>query len=182
MSFSQKAPTTWLTHIIRIIWYHSYEIWKHRCNVNIGITPQDKRQRELLRLTPKINSLYNKINLIEPSDIEAIFNYKFEEIILLPSSTIEKWIYKAEIRIAASIKRQQHQDRTTNHPFKKFFHRIIPTTIPKKSNRPNHDISQTQTNTSLKTFISNTITTYFPNRYPYKDPHIPIPKSDYRPP
>jgi hypothetical protein len=104
-SFSQKAPTTWLPYMIHTIWYHSYKIWKHRCNVNIGITPQDKWQRELLRLTPKIRSLYNKISQIAQSDVETIFNYKYEEIILLPTSTIEKWIYKADIRIAASIKR-----------------------------------------------------------------------------
>jgi hypothetical protein len=180
-SFSQKAPTTWLTYMIRTIWYHSYEIWKHRCNVNIGITPQDKRQRELLRLTPKIRSLYNKINQIAQSDVETIFNYKYEEIILLPTSTIEKWIYKADIRIAASIKRQKQQDKTTNHPIKKFFHRLIPTTIPTKS-EPNHETSPPKAKKTIKKFISNTITTFFPIRYQYNDPHIPIPTSDYRPP
>jgi hypothetical protein len=183
-SFSTKVPINWLTYIIRTIWHNMYEIWKHRCNVNIGITPNDKRQREILRLTPKIQSLYNKINLVSPEDIDVIFNHTYDEMLLLPPHTIDKWIYQAESRIAASIKRQKQQTITTTHPIKKFFQRIIPPTNyqrPPQRQPPAPNVQQTYTQT-IKTFITNTINTFFPIRQQYHDPYIPIPKSDYRPP
>jgi hypothetical protein len=182
LSISTKVPLTWLTYIIRTIWHHSYEIWKHRCTTNTGSTPQDKRQRELLRLTPKIKHLYNQINTISPSDIDVIYNHTYEELLLLPTSTIEKWIYKAEMRIKASIRRQIQHDKLTNHTIKKFFHRVITTTIPTRY-IPIHTSPPPPTETTpIINQISQTALTFLSTCFTYQDPHIPIPKSDYRPP
>jgi hypothetical protein len=64
-----KVPKTWNSYTIQTIWYYVYNVvWKFRCNVNHGTNPQDKRQRALPRLTPKLASLYNKINEIDPAD------------------------------------------------------------------------------------------------------------------
>jgi hypothetical protein len=56
---------------------------------------------------------------------DTIFNYTFDDLLLLPTPTIEKWIYKAELRITASIKQQQHQTNTSNHPIRRFFQRLV---------------------------------------------------------
>jgi hypothetical protein len=104
-----KVPKTWICYTIRTIWYYVYDVWKFRCNVNHGTNPQDKRQRALLRLTPKLASAYNKINEIDPAD-NNIFEKKQDERLLLPTHIIEKWIYKAHIRITDSIKRQKQKN------------------------------------------------------------------------
>jgi hypothetical protein len=181
-ALSQKVPTTWISYVIRTIWHHSYEIWKHRCDINIGTTPLDKQQREMLRLTPKIQTLYNNINQIEPSDKNTIFNHTIKELILLPTPAIENWIYKAEIRIKASIKRRQHQTKNSNHPIQKFFQRVIPMTIPQRRpiNTPHNAINPTAG--GLRQLISQNITTFFPVQFQDPDPDIPIPKNDLRPP
>jgi hypothetical protein len=46
-------------------------------------------------------------------------------MLLLPTHIIEKWIYKAHIRITDSIKRQKRKTRQTNHPIRNFFYREI---------------------------------------------------------
>jgi hypothetical protein len=120
-----KVPKTWISYTIRTIWYYVYDIWKLRCNTNQGTTPQDKRQRALLRLTPKLITLYSKKNEIDPVD-HHIFEKTQEEMLLLPTHIIEKWIYKAHIRISDSIKRQKQKTRQTIQPIQNFFYRVIP--------------------------------------------------------
>jgi hypothetical protein len=179
-SLSTKVPTTWLTYIIRNIWHHTFDIWRHRCNTNVGTTPQDKRHRALIRIFPKIRSLYDKSNQIDPSDTDTIYNYTYKELILLPISTIEKWIHKADIQINESTKRYKKHTKMNNHPIKKFFQRLIPTTI---FQHPRHT---TTTNTILRNpvrqFISHNISQFFPPKTKYHDPLIHIPKDDFRPP
>jgi hypothetical protein len=87
---------TWVCYCIRTIWHLTYESWKQKCDKNHGTTLDDKRQRALLRLSPKVTSLYDKQNIIDPSD-QHIFETPLNELLELPTHTIENWLYKAEI-------------------------------------------------------------------------------------
>jgi hypothetical protein len=118
---NNKVPTTWTRYTIKTIWQHIHQIWKHRCSTNHGTTPDDKRQRALMRLKPKINTLYNKQTKIDPSD-NHIFEKTQEEILLLPIHVIERWLYKAHIKVSDSIKRQQQKTSKTNQPIRNFFY------------------------------------------------------------
>jgi hypothetical protein len=86
------------------------------------------------------------------------------------------------MRIKTSIRRQKQHDKLTNHPIKKFFHRVITTTIPTR-HIPIHTSPPppTETTPNIKQ-ISQTALTFLSTCFTYQDPHIPIPKSDYRPP
>jgi hypothetical protein len=88
---NNKVPTTWTRYIIKTIWHHIHQIWKHRCSTNHGITLDDKRQQALMRLKPKINALYNKQTKIDTND-NHIFEKTQEEILLLPINVIERWL------------------------------------------------------------------------------------------
>jgi hypothetical protein len=180
-SISNKVPATWLTYIIRNIYHHKYEIWKNRCDINIGTTPQDRRRRELLRITPRLHQLYSKKSKIAPTDIDTIYNYTFDEILLLPTPTIEKWIYQANTQINASINRQTKQTKSSNKSIRQFFQRIVTTASNNKQPtiQPQHNTSITK---NMTNFIFHPITTFFPPKSQYPDPQIPIKKSDYRPP
>jgi hypothetical protein len=63
-----KTPSTWLSYTIRLIWKNFYCVWKHRCSTNHGSSTEDKRKRSLLRITPKVQQLYDKQQAIDPSD------------------------------------------------------------------------------------------------------------------
>jgi hypothetical protein len=165
LSLSTKVPATWISYISRTIWYHIYEIWKYRCTTNVGNTPQDKRQREVIQLTPKLRSLYKQIEKVSPSDIEVIFNYTLDELLLLPTHTIEQWIYKAEIRIKSSTRRHQQQQKSTNQPIKKFFQQVITATIPTRSTQHRHISLHPHESTPANNSISHTISTFISTNF-----------------
>jgi hypothetical protein len=179
-----KIPVTWISFTIRTIWYYVYDIWKFRCNTNHGSTPQNRRQRALLRLTPKLITLYNHQNDIDPID-KNIFEKTQEEMLQLPTHILEKWIYKAHIRITDSIKRQKQKTRQNHHPILTYFYRIVTPVeqrpIPNiQIHEPHNPLIPLNRQPNL---ITRTINNFFQRRPPpAPHPYIPIPHNDDRPP
>jgi hypothetical protein len=180
---NNKVPTNWLSYTIKIIWQHFHQIWKHRCSVNHGITQDDKRTRALLRLTPKITSLYNKIPQIDPSDCN-IFEKSQEELLALPTHAIERLLHKAQILTAESIKRQQQKTKGTHQPIRNYFYRIVP--VQQQQVRPIpivQPINNPHPRIIRREFITTSLGKFFRRLvHANDDPHIPIPPDDYRPP
>jgi hypothetical protein len=108
---------------------HTHDNWITRCDTNHGTSKDDKRRRALLLLIPKIQQLYNKQSQIAPSD-KYLFETPIEEILQLPSHTLECWLHTAKHRITASIKRQRILTRQNIQPIQTFFQRIVPSNIP----------------------------------------------------
>ena len=181
-----KTPSTWVCYFIRTLWQLIYNNWKLRCDKNHGVTTQDKRQRALLKLTPKVQSLYNKQNLIEPSD-HHIFSVPINELLELPTHTIENWLFKAEIRVKDSIKRQQIMTQQNIQPIHNFFQRVIIPIVRQRRNIPDAPPATPPRNIILPrrrgNIIATTIRHFFQRLIPPEiDPHIPIPRNDDRPP
>jgi hypothetical protein len=162
-------------------WQHIHHIWKHRCSVNHGTTIDEKRTRALLQLTPKIQALYSKISQIDPND-NNIFEKSQDELLALPIHTIERWLHKAQFKIADSIKRQQQKTSRSHQPIKNFFYHVIPINqrqarripIPQPINHPPP---------RRRNFITTTLGNFFRKIvHANNDPHIPIPHNDDRPP
>jgi hypothetical protein len=169
----------WLSYTIKTIWQHIHQIWKHRCNVNHGTTPNDKRQRALLRLTPKIASLYEKQSKIDPID-NNIFEKTQEELLQLPIHIIERWLHKAQIKTTDSIKRQQLKTQRTHQPIRNFSYRVIPA----HQQLPQPPINNQPPNPAIRrNFITTTLGNFFRVLNPRNnDPYIPLPRNDDRPP
>jgi hypothetical protein len=192
-----KTPTTWISFAKRQLLLHTHDNWITRCDTNHGTSKEDKRRRALLLLTPKIQQLYNKQSQIAPSD-KYIFKTPIEEILQLPSHTLERWLHTAKHRITASIKRQRIMTRLNIQPIQKFFQRIVPSNIPRikphlnrkpvQNRRPiNPSELQTQDNQTSQASLrykTKSITNYFCTtaQHSNNDPFIPIPHNDYRPP
>jgi hypothetical protein len=181
-NINPKFPKAWISYTIQTIWYYVYNVWKFRCNVNHGTNSQDKRQRAILRLTPKLTPFYNKINEIDPAD-NNIFEKTQNEMLLLPTYIIENWIYKAPIRITDSIKRQKQKTRQTNPPIRNFLYRVI---------HHQHQIQQMPIPPQVppqrpiipqRNLVATTLGNFFQLRPPpAPDPHLHIPHNDDRPP
>ena len=175
LQHKETTPKTWLTYTIRLI----FLVWKERCNTNHGNTNQDKRQRALIRLTPRINSIYKKQNLIEQSE-QHIFERSIEETLQLPTYTIEKWLYITEPQVQASIKRKINQERQTIRPIHNYFQRIIqPIRIHPQRNPQEAAIAPRINN---PTIIARITQFFQPNPTPYTAPQIDIPHTNFRPP
>jgi hypothetical protein len=181
------TPSTWVCYCIRTMWHLIYETWKQRCDEHHGITIQERRHRALLQITPKVHSLYAKQQLIDPSD-SHIFATPINELLELPTYTIENWLFKAEIRVKESIKRQQLLTQQNIRPIHNFFQRLIP---PVKVRQPNNHNPprQAQPHQNIlvppirRPIIATTIQDFFQRIFPPNlDPHIPIPPNDDRPP
>jgi hypothetical protein len=121
-------PPTWTCYFIRTLWQLIYDNWKLRCDKNHGTTSHERQRRALLKLTPKIQSLYDKQHLIDPSD-QYLFATPIRDLLELPTHTIENWLYKAEIRVKDSIKRQKNLTQQNMQPIRNFFQRLIPPVI-----------------------------------------------------
>jgi hypothetical protein len=118
---------------------------------------------------------------------QHIFEKTQEEMLLLPTHIIEKWIYKAHIRIADSIKQQKQQTRHNHHPNINYFYRIVPPL--QRRQQPNLNIQAPQNpripipNNRQRNLISTTLGNFFQKRpHPAPNPYIPIPQNDDRPP
>jgi hypothetical protein len=136
-----------------------------------------------LRLTPKVEALYNKRQDIDPSDLNIFDNTK-EEMLSLPINIIDKWIHKANIRINDSIKRQKQKTHQTNYQIPNFFYRVIP---PPQQPLPQHQQQNIAPNPRIvprqRNLIATTLGLFFQiRRPPEQDPHIVIPHNDDRPP
>jgi hypothetical protein len=94
-------------------------------DTNHGNSKEDKRCRALLYITPKIQQLYSQQDQISPNDSQ-IFDTPISELLLLPTHTIERWLFTASLRVKASIKRQQIYTRNHLQPIRNFFQRVIP--------------------------------------------------------
>jgi hypothetical protein len=138
-----KIQPLWLSHTIRTIWHLVSKLWKHQCDINNGTTPDDKRQRALQRLTSKIHSIFEKQDQIDPSD-KHIFDKSCDQILQMPTNRIERWIFKAEIRIKESIEQNKQNTQRTTYAIQHFFQRIIPAHIPniQPHPRPKHQHHQ----------------------------------------
>jgi hypothetical protein len=92
---------------------------------------------------------------------------KIDEILQMPTHSIERWIFKANIKVKESIEQN-----------------IIPAHQPNvQPNRPRLDIPDNHV-VVLRNFLSRTITSFFQqnHRPPDPDPYIPEPPNDNRPP
>jgi hypothetical protein len=116
---NKEITPQWLAYTVRVIFQQIYKVWKCRCEVNHGNTERDKRKRDLLRLAPQVAKLYHLQEQIEQTDSQ-IFAKSEAETLELPSSSIEHWIFKAKLRIQASIKRRKQREKGLTqsiHPF-----------------------------------------------------------------
>jgi hypothetical protein len=148
-------------------------------------TSHERRRRALLKLTPKIQSLYDKQHLIDPSD-QNLFATPIRDLLDLPTHTIENWLYKAEIRVKDSLKRQKNFTQQNMQPIRNFFQRLIPLVIIRQQPnhpRPIHQPHDIAILPAPRQLIATTIRNFFQRiTLPNLDPDIPIPRNDDRPP
>jgi hypothetical protein len=198
-----STTPTWISYAIRQIWSQFHVIWKYGCDTNHGINKEDKRRRALLHITPKIQHLYSQQDQISPNDSQ-IFDTPISELILLPTQTLERWIFTASRRIKESIKRQQIYTKQHLQPIRNFFQRVIPHIPVNPRHRvincsrtitnptTNHNTQepteeQHQQNNQIQRiaprYTTRSILNYFQTtQHESPDPVIPVPQSDYRPP
>jgi hypothetical protein len=203
-AYYPQTPTTWMSFIIRQIWTNFYDTWKYRCDTNHGTSKEDRRRRALLHLTPKIHQLYD----LQPQTAHAdqhIFETPIQELLTLPTHTLERWLFTTNIRIKASIKCQKVYNQQQLQPIRNFFQRVISPTILRSRQTTQHRqpidtpiqlpnqcdiitnmspvIPPPQQVTTKPRFNTRSIITFFQKlTHPNTPPIIPIPKSDYRPP
>jgi hypothetical protein len=162
----------------------------HSTHTNHGRSTEDRRKQALLHLTPKIQQLYTQQPQTSHMD-SHLFETHIDDLLTLPTHTLEKWIFPTTIRIKASIKRQQTYNRQQLQPIRNLFQRVIPATMNVK--HPTHQLNpQYQNNNVVITqnspqqivnptrYITQMISTFFQRLTPSDPPPlIPIPKSDY---
>jgi hypothetical protein len=167
-----------------------HDSWINRCDTNHGTSKEDKRRRALLILTPKIQQLYAKQDQTAPSD-GYLFETPIDDLLQLPSHTLERWLHTAKQRITASIKRQRNFTRQHSQPIQSFFQLVIPSTIPQRqvheNNHINHPAQHIRENQLIRVplrYSTRSISEYFwpTTQHPNHDPFIHIPHNDYRPP
>jgi hypothetical protein len=84
------------------MWQQLYILWKSRCDYHHGTDQQTKREQALLRLQPQVEQLYEAIPQLELQD-RRIFSKSSDDLLLLPISNIENWIFKAKPLVKAGI-------------------------------------------------------------------------------
>jgi hypothetical protein len=100
----------------------------------------------------------------------------------MPTNRIERWIFKAKIKIKESIEQNKQNTQRNTYAIQHFFQRIIPAHIP---NIQPHPRPQAPEPPILRhNFISQAITSFFQRnqRPPELDPYIPEHPNDYLPP
>jgi hypothetical protein len=102
------------------IWNTWYDMWKHRCDVSQGETPESKTARLKQKLYPQVQKLYDEIENIDPTD-HYIFNHTQEELLTQSTYDIEKWIRVARFRIKDSIHRVKLKTKQTQTSMHQFF-------------------------------------------------------------
>jgi hypothetical protein len=119
----------WATYVITTIWLEVYNIWKHRCATNHGLTTEEERRRALLRLTPKVTAMYNEKTHIEFSD-QYIFQEDLSVMLSKPTATIKQWLHKATLRVKIGKERlrqkmkiMKNQPSPKIHPFFQQIHK-----------------------------------------------------------
>ena len=188
---NNKTNKLWLIHTIRTIWHYIAKIWKHRCDTNHGTTPQTKRQRALHRLTPLVQSLYNKQDKIDPVD-NHIFDKSTDEILQMPTNSIERWAFQADKRIRESIEQLRRKTQRNTQSIHQFFQRVIPVNrqvVQQQQQQRNQNQNQNQHGNQAqpiirRNLVTRTITSFFQINQPpaAPDPFIPEPPNDNRPP
>jgi hypothetical protein len=98
LSFDHIKGCQWASYTIRTIWFCVYDIWKKRCQTHHGLTQDDQHKRQLLRLTPQAQDLYDQRHDLSTDD-QYIFNINLDEMLSKPIATIKTWIHKATLRI-----------------------------------------------------------------------------------
>jgi hypothetical protein len=111
----------WVTFTIKTIWHQVYNVWKSRCQTKHGITNDDKTERALLYLTPKVQDLYNQGTTLQ-TDVQYMFQSSVDETLLKPIPIIKAWVHKVSLRIRniqaqAKAKRRQEKAKISQvHP------------------------------------------------------------------
>jgi hypothetical protein len=153
--------------------------------------------------TGVLQHLYSQQDQISPNDSQ-IFATRISELILLPTQTLERWIFTASRRIKESIKRQRIYTKQHLQPIRNFFQRAIPHIPVNRRHRVinsnptitnpiiNHNTQEPtdephQQNNQFQRiaprYTTRYMLTYFhTTQHESSDPVIPVPRSDYRPP
>jgi hypothetical protein len=157
LSFDHIKGSQWVSYTIRTIWFCVYDIWKKRCQTHHGLTQDDQHKRQLLRLTPQVQNLYDQRHDLNIDD-QYIFNINVDEMLSKPIVTIKTWVHKATLRIKNYKKRLKAKQRqikakiTKIHPF---------FTIKSSTNQPtNHNKKAKQT--KPRQLQTSTLTRFFP--------------------
>jgi hypothetical protein len=79
---------------IKQIWHCFYTVWKQRCQTKHGTDAHTKRAQAMLRLQPQIEALYSEHDNLEFMD-RRILNRPINELLQLPTATLDAWVYKA---------------------------------------------------------------------------------------
>jgi hypothetical protein len=91
ISADTQAATQWISYTIKIFWHSWYDIWKYRCEMNHGYSPESKCSCQKSRLAPQVQQLYDEIDNIDPSN-SYIFKHSMDALLAQHSTYIENWI------------------------------------------------------------------------------------------
>jgi hypothetical protein len=96
ISDDSKYALRWLTYAIKQIWSIWFELWKHRCNLNQGTTPNTKQERQKQKLILQVLKLYEESDNIVPND-SYIFKHSQEALLSQAHHDIKKWLRIAKL-------------------------------------------------------------------------------------
>jgi hypothetical protein len=181
---------TWAISTIRQIWNQLYLIWKARCDYHHGSDNQSQREQSLLCLQPLAEQLYATSSQLDLQD-RRIINKPLEDLLKLPTSNIENWIYKAKPIIKASLLRARIKASKSHLPIHHLFNK--PSNIPvqpsittkiqiPKSAKKTPEVETLTVKT--KRLTSRLLTSFFTRSTPYntREPFVETPPSDDKPP
>jgi hypothetical protein len=129
------TPERWITYIITSIWTTIRKIWDIRNQQLHESEAAEQRETIMLQLEPKIRDLYHNSTKLGVFDRKH-FERPIEEILQLPTPSIQQWIHKMKQKIRDGIIRERKRLEQTNTSL---------TTIWKTTQRRNKSTGNTTT-------------------------------------
>lgn len=98
--------------LLKRIWEKFFCIWLLRNDAKHGTDQRTRRDACLLRFRPKIIALYNMSIQLDRQD-QQIFDRPIDEILSLPSHSMEKWVHRATALFQQALKRTKTRAKNT---------------------------------------------------------------------
>lgn len=105
-------PERWIAYIITSIWTTVRQIWDVRNQQLHDSEAITQRETIMLQLEPKIRELYHKSNKLGAFDRKH-FDRPIEEILQLPTTSIQQWIQKMKQKVKDGIIRETKRIENT---------------------------------------------------------------------
>jgi hypothetical protein len=142
---TKNTGERWLKRILHCLWNSLWQVWLLRNDDLHGRDRQQREQKRIQKLTPRVTALYEKAEMLLAKD-KDLFAIPLETRLTFPSGEICTWIKLVTPTVKQAIADADKFLRLTNHRILPF---LIPQPDPLTLNEQVNELARSQTTSHL---------------------------------